>query len=412
MNNKRFGIIALSLAGLVGLGYIAYQANRAPSAAPAAAAPAPGGPGKPGAGGPPAGFPTAVEVAAVKAVDFADEVTAVGTLKSNESVVLRPETAGRVASIGFRDGAMVSKGAVLVTLDAAIQEAELAQARANLSLAKSTFQRNQELLGKKFISQQALDSSAATLGVQEAAVQLAEAKLARTRIKAPFSGVVGLRNVSVGDFVKEGADLINIEDISSLRVDFRLPETTLGRLAKGQQIEVSSDAVPGRPFKAVLDALDPQIDPNGRSVAARARLDNAGGLLRPGMFVRVRLVFGQRQGALMVPEQAIVPGAQPAVFVVADGKATLKKVKLGSRRTGEVEVSEGLSAGQLVVTAGQMKLREGANVRPVGAGAPAQPAAMAGPGMAANQSAGGMSGMTGMDGMGGMAVMAGMAVGK
>lgn len=407
MSNKRFGIIALSIVGLAGLGYVAYQANRAPTATPAAAAPAPGGGGKPGAGGPPAGFPTAVEVAAVKAVDFADEVTAVGTLKSNESVVLRPETAGRVASIGFRDGAVVAKGAVLVTLDAAIQEAELAQARANLSLAKSTYQRNQELLGRKFISQQALDSSAATLGVQEAAVQLAEAKLARMRIKAPFSGVVGLRNVSVGDFVKEGADLINIEDISSLRVDFRLPETTLGRLAKGQQIEVNSDAVPGKPFKAVLDALDPQIDPNSRSVAARARLDNAGGALRPGLFVRVRLAFGQRQGALMVPEQAIVPGAQPAVFVVADGKATLQKVKLGSRRTGEVEVTEGLSAGQLVVTAGQMKLREGANVRPVGAGAPAaQSPAMAGSGMAAMQ---GMDGMSGMAGMGGMT---GMAAGK
>ena len=403
MSTQRLGIIALSIAGLAGLGYLAYYANRVPATPPGAVAPAPGGGGKPAAGGPPAGFPTAVEVAAVKAVDFADEVTAVGTLKSSESVVLRPETAGRVAAIGFRDGALVGKGSVLITLDAAIQEAELAQARANLALARTTFQRNQELLARKFISQQALDSAAATLGVQEAAVQLAEAKLARTRIRAPFAGVVGLRNVSVGDFVKEGADLINIEDISSLRVDFRLPETTLGRLARGQQIEVNSDALPGRPFKATLDALDPQIDPNGRSVAARARLDNAAGALRPGMFVRVRLVFGQRQGALMVPEQAIVPGAQPAVFVVADGKATLKKVRLGSRRTGEVEIAEGLSAGQLVVTAGQMKLREGANVRPVGAGAPAPAPAMAGAGMAA---------MPGMDGMSGMSGMSGMAAGK
>lgn len=409
MSKKRFGIIALSLAGLSGLGYVAYQGNRAPAAPPAAVAPAGSAPGKPGAGGPPL-FPVAVEVAVVKAVDFADEVTAVGTLKSNESVLLRPETAGRVAGIQFRDGVVVGKGAVLVTLDAAIQEAELAQAKANLSLARTTYQRNQELLGRKFISQQALDSSAATLSVQEATVQLAEAKLARMRIKAPFSGVVGLRNVSVGDFVKEGADLINIEDISTLRVDFKLPETTLGRLAVGQQVELQSDAAPGASFKGKLDALDPQLDPNGRSVAARARLDNAAGKLRPGMFVRVRLVFGQRQGALMVPEQAIVSGGQPAVFVVEDGKVKLTKVSLGTRRAGEVEISKGLNEGQQVVTAGQLKLREGAAVRPVGVGAAPQPSPQpAAAGMSGMES---MSGMQGMAGMSAMSGMSGMAAGK
>ncbi len=227
MNGKRrLGIIILALAGLLGIGYYAYTANRAPAASPAAAG---NGAGSKAPGGAPGGFAIAVEVAKIAAADFSDEASAVGNLKSNESVVMRPETAGRIAAVNFRDGAIVGKGAVLVTLDAAVQEAELQQARANLALAQSNHKRNQELLEKKFVTAQALDNSAATLKVQEAAVQLAEAKVGRMRIKAPFTGMVGLRNVSVGDYVKEGQDLINIEDIGTLRVDFKLPETYLGR---------------------------------------------------------------------------------------------------------------------------------------------------------------------------------------
>ncbi|MBL8428585.1 MAG: efflux RND transporter periplasmic adaptor subunit [Dechloromonas sp.] len=370
--NTRFGIIAIALAGMAGLGYYAYTVNRTPAAGPVVPN---GAPAKQAAGGGPAGFPTAVEVARVAASDFADDVAAVGTLKSNESVILRPETSGRIASIGFKDGTIVAKGSVLVVFDAAIQDAELQQARANLALAKSSYARNVELVGKKFLSQQALDASSATLKVQEAAVRLAEAKAAKMRIKAPFTGMVGLRNVSVGDYLKDGQDLINIEDVATLRVDFRLPENYLGRLGKGQSVEVVSDALPSDRLKAVLDAVDPMVDQNGRSIAARARLDNAKGKLRPGMFVRVRLLFGERKGVLMVPEQAIVPGGRPAVFKVVDGKASLVKISLGVRRAAQVEVVDGLADGDLVVTAGQLKLRDGAAVRPVGDGAPAAPPA-------------------------------------
>ena len=371
----RLGIVALSLIGLAALTYFAYDANRAPAAGAAAPAGAPGKPG--GAGGPPGGFPTAVEVIKVAASDFSDEASAVGSLKSNESVVLRPETAGRISQIGFKDGSIVSKGVVLVTLDAAVQEAELQQAKANLGLAQSNFKRNQELVAKNFLSQQALETSSANLRVQEATAQLSEAKVNKTRVKAPFAGMVGLRNVSVGDYVKEGQDLINIEDVATLRVDFKLPEAYLGRVIKGQAVEVSSDALPGQAFNAVLDAVDPLVDQNGRSISARARLDNAAGKLRPGMFVRVRLIFGERKDVVMVPEQAIVPGGQPAVFKVEEGKAKMTKVTLGVRRAAQVEIVEGLAVGDVVVTAGQLKLREGAPVRAIGEGAPAAPAAAA-----------------------------------
>ena len=369
-NNRRLGIVALVLAGLVGLGYVAYTANRVP----AANTPTGNNGGSKAPGGPAGGFAVAVEVARIGTRDFSDEANAVGNLKSNESVVMRAETPGRIAAISFLDGTIVSRGTQLVALDAAVQEAELLQARANLALARNNNQRNQELLEKKFLSQQALDNSRAALKVQEAAVQLAEAKVGRMHIKAPFTGMVGLRNVSVGDYVKEGQELINIEDLATLRVDFKLPETYLGRIIKGRVVEVSTDALPGQQFKAVLDAVDPMVDQNGRAISSRARLDNAAGKLRPGMFVRVRLLFGERRNVLMAPEQAIVPGTQPMVFKVVDGKAVAAGVQLGVRRAGQVEIVDGLAAGDLIVTAGQLKLRDGAAVRAIGEGAPAAPA--------------------------------------
>lgn len=372
MNGKtRRGVLVLSLAGLAGLGYYAWAANRAPTAAPA---PEAAGKMTPGAGGAaPAPKPVAVEMAVVEAQDFSDELSAVGTLKAAESVVLRPEVSGRVARIGFRDGAVVRRGDLLIALDATIPDAEVAQARANVELARTTFKRNQELLAKKFISPQALDASAATLKVQEAALRLAQAKAAKMRIVAPFAGVVGLRDVSVGGYVKEGEELVNVEDLSSLRVDFRLPETHLGRLRSGLPLEMSSDALPGQTFTATVEAVDPQIDAAARSIAVRARFDNREGKLRPGMFVRVRLVFGERKGVLMIPEEAVIPGAKPRVFRVVNGQAEAVPVRLGVRRDARVEVSEGLAAGDLVVTAGQMKLRPGAPVRMPATDKPAQP---------------------------------------
>ncbi len=364
-SSKGVWISALAVAGLVGLGFVAYSLQRAP-AGPQAITAGNGAPASPAAPAGSAAGAVAVEVTRVSAASFADETTAVGTLKSNESVVLRPETSGRIAAIHFKDGQVVRRGALLLSLDAGIQEAELQQARANLALAQANQQRNEDLFQKKFISQQSLDNTKAALKVQEASVALAEARLAKTRIRAPFDGVVGIRNVSVGDYVKEGEELVNVEDIATLKVDFRLPEAYLGRLERGQTLEVSSDALPGVPFQATLEAVDPQVDVNGRSISCRALLPNREGRLRPGMFVRSRLVFGERKDALMLPEQAVVTGARPRVFRVEEGKARAVTVQLGVRRDGRVEILEGLALGDTVITAGQMKVRDGMPVRPVG----------------------------------------------
>lgn len=377
-NKHRFWVLLIAILGLLGLAYWAYSAFRSPSASLLPGMPA----GKPGAaapGGPPGGFALPVETTRVGAVDLALDATAVGSLRSNESVVLRPETAGRISAINFRDGAAVGKGVLLVGLDAATQAAEFDQAKANLGLAQANLKRARELFEKKFFSQQALDNAEAALKVQGAALSLAQAKLDKTRIKAPFSGVVGIRNVSVGDYVKEGQDLINLEDISTLKIDFRLPESYLGQLKPGQVVEVSTDALPGQKFQAVLDAINPLVDTGGRAISCRAHFSNADAKLRPGMFVRVRLLFEQRSNVLLVPEQAIVPDTQtPFVFRVIEGKAVRTSVKTGLRRNAQVEIVEGLKAGDEVVTAGQMKLRDGMPVMAVG-GQPAPAAAPAAP---------------------------------
>lgn len=369
-NKRRSWVLLVAILGLLGLVYWTYSAFRGSSGPiqPSNTGGTAGGKSAAGApGGPPGGFASPVETVRVVAADLALDASAVGSLRSNESVVLRPETAGRISSINFKDGSAVAKGELLVGLDSATQSAEFDQARANLGLAQVNLKRTRELFEKNFVSQQALDNTEAGLKVQEAALALAQARLDKMRIKAPFSGVVGIRNVSVGDYVKEGQELINLEDIGTLKIDFRLPEAYLGQLKPGQAIEVSSDALPGQKFEAVLDAVNPLLDTGGRAIAARAHLANADGRLRPGMFVRVRLIFEQRSKVLLVPEQAIVPDTKtPFVFVVQDGKAMRVPVKTGTRRNAQVEIVEGLKEGDEVVTAGQMKLRDGAPVKAVG----------------------------------------------
>ena len=261
-----------------------------------------------------------------------------------------------------------------MALDASTQAAELRQAEANLALSQANHRRTEDLYEKKFVSARARDEAAANLKVLEAAVALAQARLQKTQIRAPFAGIVGIRNVSVGDYVKEGQELVNIEDIGSLKVDFRLPESYLSRLRKGQSVEVSTDAMPGQVFKGMLDAIDPLLDASGRAISLRARLDNPDLKLRPGMFVRVRLAFGGERQGLAVPEEALMPaGNDNFVFKVAEGKAQRVMVKIGQRRGATVEITEGLKAGDEVVSAGQMKLRDGVPVRAgQGAAAPAE----------------------------------------
>jgi membrane fusion protein (multidrug efflux system) len=233
-----------------------------------------GGAGPTGGG---AGRPVGVELAKVQKQTLRDDAEAVGTLRSRQNVMLRPEVAGRILALGFADGARVSAGQVLVQLDDTLQRAEVQQSLAQMSIAKANYKRNQELVAQNFVAQRVLDESAASLQVAEAQLGLSCARLERMRIVAPFAGVVGIRNINVGDFVKDGAELINLEDIGTLYVDYRLPERYQAKLAVGQTIELRLDAVPNRLYKANLEAIDPTIDANGRSIGVRAILPNGPG---------------------------------------------------------------------------------------------------------------------------------------
>ena len=366
MNNAVVGAVAaLVLVVAVGGGYwFGTQRGGTPPNVSVAQAPAKSAPA-----GPP---PGSVNVEAVKVMtaSLPQTITAVGSLRSDESVTLRPEVAGRISSIAFQEGQRVAKGAMLVRLDPAVPQAEAAQSRANLVLAKTKYDRAVDLAKSSFISGQARDEAENNFKVAEASLQLTEAKLAKMDIRAPFSGIIGLRSVSVGDYVKEGADLVNLESIDPLKVDFRVPEVYMRQVQVGQPLQVQLDALPGKTFEGKVFAVNPLIDAAGRAVVVRAMVRNPDTSLRPGMFARVRLITRDARDALVLPEQALVPqGDQQFVYRIADGKALRVRVEVGQRRDAKVEILNGVAKDDLVVTAGQLKLRDGVPVT-VAASAP------------------------------------------
>ena len=351
---------------LLGLAWYGWQAQRQIStevkvASKAADGSAKGG-GPPGKSGPRG--PAAVEVHPALSQDLVDVATAVGSLRANETVMLRAEVSGRIAHLAFKDGETVDKGHILLKLDASLQEAEVAQAKAELALGQTNFERSKDLAQRRFVSDSALDQAGANLRVLEAKFQLAKARLDRTIIRAPFTGQLGLRNISPGDYVKEGMDLVLLEDVSSLKVDLRLPERYIGKLKKGQSIQLLIDAFPDKTFSAQVEATDVQVDANGRFVLVRGGMSNPGGILRSGMFARASLVLAERKSAVMVREEAITPiGQELFVWRVLDGKASRVKIQTGLRQDGLVELSGEIRAGEQVVVAGQQRLmRDGQEV--------------------------------------------------
>ena len=326
-----------------------------------------------------AGRPPGVEVARVETMRLTDDAQAVGSLRSRQGVIVRPEVSGRITQLNFRDGDRVRKGQLLVQLDDQLPLAQVQQAQAELSIAQANHRRNQDLVAQNFISQRSVDESSANLQVAQAKLALAQATAARLRILAPFDGMAGIRTVNVGDYLKDGADIVNIEDIAAIFVDFRLPERFQTKVQRGQRAIVDIDALPGRKFTAVVQAIDPLVDANGRSVGVRGCIDNRALQLRPGMFARVTAVFGERENARVIPEEAIVPqGGRQTVIKLVDGPdgdtriAQRVEVKVGIRRPGRVEITDGLQAGDMVVTAGQQRVqRDGMPVRVIDMSRPA-----------------------------------------
>ncbi len=313
-------------------------------------------------------FAVPVKAIPVRFGAISDELTAVGTLVANESVIIRPEIAGRIATIHFTEGQTVSKGARLFTIEPAEYEARLADSSAQMKLAQQRHDRALELVKKHFISEQALDEANETLAQAIARYTQDKVQIAKTELRAPFAGVLGLRQVSPGAYVQPGQDLVKLGNIGTIKLDFRIPETYVPKLRKHQPVNIEVDAYPKRKFVGEIYAMESGIDVATRTAMLRARIPNPNAELISGMFARVIIVLEKRDHALLIPEQATIPqGNSVSVYRIIDGKAILTQVETGQRSKGEIEIVNGLNDKDIVITDGQMKLHNGAPVIVMGA---------------------------------------------
>lgn len=310
------------------------------------------------------GFGVPVETYTVEAKPLDVTIDAVGTLVANEMVTLRPEIAGKITEVLFTEGSPVKKGDPLFKIDDRMARAELKQAESNLQLARLNHNRFRKLSSTGAATKLRYDEANAELGVSQANADLARTRVEYMTISAPFDGTVGLRKVSPGEYVNVGQELANFVSYDPMKVNFTIPETQASQLAVNQNIDLTVEAIPGQKFQGIVFALDPQLDVNGRAVQLRATVPNAQNMLKPGMFARIQLIVARKEGAITIPESAIVPqGDVKQVFRVdAENKAQLVPIELGERLAGSVEVTSGLQAGDVIVTSGQIKLQPGAPV--------------------------------------------------
>jgi membrane fusion protein (multidrug efflux system) len=317
----------------------------------------------------PRGLPVKAEQ--VHVGQLTDSIFAVGSILANESVIIRPEISGRIKELKFSEGQAVKKGQPLVLIDDSEHRAQLAAVNADLRTETQRYTRSKELYEKKFISKEALDLQAGSVDRLAAEVAEMKARLSKTEIVAPFSGLVGLRKVSPGAFLRSGDDIVSLQNVDSVKIDFRVPEVFLRAVKVAQTVSISVDAFPETVFSGKVYAIEPLIDEQTRTVLVRGVIKNDSGKLKPGMYARVSLEMSARENVISIPESALWPqGTENFVFKVVEGAVALTKVELGTRQPGSVEIVSGLSDGDMIVTDGQIKLRDGAPVMVMGAAEP------------------------------------------
>jgi len=310
------------------------------------------------------GGPLSVETALVATQDIAVTLGAVGTLSSGESAEIRAEIAGAIKVINFSEGRPVKKGESLVEIDDSLIRAELLKAEANYNMRKMTFARSDKLKTSGFVSSQDWEQSGASLQEALADIESARIRLEKTKVPAPFDGLAGLRSFSVGDYVQVGQILTTLDAVNPVKIVFSIPEKNYADIRIAQEISFSVDSWPGESFSGDVYAISPRISQDTRNFDVKASVPNVDGRLRPGMFALINIVTAVHKGALLVPEQALVPkGNDSYVFVVRGGKAVFQKVGTGLRQSGSVEITGGLAANEPVVVAGVMRLHDGASVK-------------------------------------------------
>lgn len=313
--------------------------------------------------------PIAVETATVSEKIFAEQFETLGSLASIDTIDISSELSGQIVAIHFKSGSQVVKGQLLIQLDDTVLKSKLATANANLSLSETNHSRISELAKRGLASEQALDQASADLQNKQNQVKVNQAQLQKLSLIAPFSGTLGSKKVSVGQYVNVGQPLVRLIANQQLRVEYSLPERFLARLHKGQHVKILSDAFPTTTFEGVVNYIAPSIDKETRTIAVEALIDNRKQHLSPGLFVRVSHQLGKEQKRLFVPEESLIPTINgQKIFVLRKGRAVALRVLTGAHYQGMTEINRGLKSDDVVIVRGQHKLKEGSQVITVARG--------------------------------------------
>ena len=301
---------------------------------------------------------TTVDGVVVAGSSLEENIAAVGTLLANEQAELRPEIQGRIASILFTEGTPVPKGALLIKLNDSDFIAQLAKLEANLKLQKENAARQRQLFEMNGASRQQYDEATTLVTVTEADISFVKSQLNKTEIRAPFAGVIGLRNISVGRVVGPGDIIATIQQVDPVKVEFSVPEKYASIVSAGKEIQFTLDGN-NTIQTARIYAMEPKIDPVTRTVTVRATAANPEGKLIPGSFARVLFSISKSDSALLIPTQSVIPVLKgKKVMVVRNGMAVSQMVTTGVRKEKEVEITSGLKTGDTVLTTGLMQVRD------------------------------------------------------
>lgn len=312
---------------------------------------------------------TVVEVVKAQTGTFQAKVNSVGTLIAEQGITVKSEISGRVTKIFFKSGQYVEQGAPLVQIYPDILQAELAANQAALELSEVNYKRNANLFKKGAVSSSAFDQAAATLKSDKANVEKTQAQLKQALVTAPFSGFLGIRQISLGDYLDAGTAIVNLEDVQPIFVDFSIPEKYLKQINIGDQIDISSNTYGKQHFSGKVVAKDSMVNPNTRSIMIRAAVPNKDNELVPGSFVDVTMTLGKAEELISIPQTALVYSQQGIyVYKVVNGKAVKTTVELGQRENKNIFVTKGLNAGDEIVVAGSLKLHDGSAVKVRGEG--------------------------------------------
>jgi membrane fusion protein (multidrug efflux system) len=317
--------------------------------------------------------PTTVSSATVKEEDWAPTLSAVGSISAVQGAVVSSELGGVVSQIAFENGGTAKKGDLLLQLDASAEEAQLKSAEADLELARSDLQRSRDLVGRKVISKAEIDASESKFKQKEGGVEQMRSMIAKKTVRAPFDGQLGIRQVNVGQMINSGQQVVQLTSLDSLFADFALPQQYLGQLTPGLEVHMTTDALPGHVFPGKVTAINSMVDSSTRNITLQATLENPDHVLRPGMFAKAEVTLPEKHKTLVVPGSAISYAPFGDSVFVIDKKKDEKTgkesqvirqqfVRVGEARGDFVAITQGLKAGEIVVSTGVFKLRNGMTV--------------------------------------------------